>query len=126
MSTQDQRPLSPHLQVYNLPLTARLSISFRIAGVLLYLFMLVFIAWLGIMVFKGELADQMQAILSSAEGKVVLLLIVFTCYFHLANGVRHLFWDMLVGLEKGSLKLSGILVLVFAFVMTLVTWGLAS
>jgi succinate dehydrogenase / fumarate reductase cytochrome b subunit len=29
------RPISPHLQIYKLPLTARLSISHRITGVFL-------------------------------------------------------------------------------------------
>lgn len=40
------RPLSPHLQVYRLPLTALLSISHRITGVLLAMGLLLLAGWL--------------------------------------------------------------------------------
>jgi succinate dehydrogenase / fumarate reductase cytochrome b subunit len=41
------------------------------------------------------------------------------CFFyHLANGVRHLFWDVGLGFERASIRVSGIAVLVFAVVAT--------
>ena len=45
MTTKNDRPLSPHLQIYRLPLTALLSISHRITGVALSLGLLLLV-WL--------------------------------------------------------------------------------
>ena len=35
MAWNDKRPMSPHLQIYDLPMTARLSILHRVTGAIL-------------------------------------------------------------------------------------------
>lgn len=46
MAKTDNRPLSPHLQVYRLPLTALMSISHRATGVALSVGTLLLAWWL--------------------------------------------------------------------------------
>jgi succinate dehydrogenase / fumarate reductase cytochrome b subunit len=42
----------------------------------------------------------------------------FCFFYHLGNGVRHLFWDAGLGFERSSIRASGIAVVVFAIVAT--------
>ncbi len=125
MSWNDKRPMSPHLQVYDLPMTARLSILFRAAGVLLYFVMVALVVVLGI-IAAGEAAwSWLQRLLLSTLGKSALFLVTLIFYYHLCNGVRHLVWDTVRGLELSSLRSSGYIVIAATVLLTLLTWGLA-
>jgi succinate dehydrogenase / fumarate reductase cytochrome b subunit len=52
----------------------------------------------------------------------VLIGVVFSLWFHLANGIRHLVWDTGRGLEMEQLRLSGLAVVAVSVVSTLVTF----
>ena len=118
------RPLSPHLQVYRLPLLALLSISHRATGVLLVAGSLVLVYWLTAVASGPDAFSQAQAILGSIPGRAFLLVITFSLFYHLSNGIRHLFWDAGLGFELRTAHASGILVIVAAVVLTLVAWAL--
>ena len=94
-----KRPLSPHLQIYKPQLTSILSITHRGTGVFLSLGALLLTCWL-VGLATGEAAfNNLQLHASTWYGKVGLAAFVFSFYFHLANGIRHLFWDAGKGLE---------------------------
>jgi len=44
-------------------------------------------------------------------------------FYHLCNGIRHLFWDIGVGLELRTSFLSGMAVLAATVILTLVAWS---
>ncbi len=125
MSWNDKRPMSPHLQVYDLPMTARLSILFRAAGVLLYFVMVVLVVLLGVIAAGEQPWSWLQRLLSSTLGKSVLFLVTMIFYYHFCNGVRHLVWDTVRGLELSSLRSSGYIVIAATVLLTLLTWGMA-
>lgn len=58
-------------------------------------------------------------------GRLVLFGVVFSLWYHLANGIRHLAWDAGWGFELDQLKMSGIAVLVVSVVLTIGTFCLA-
>ena len=118
------RPLSPHLQIYRLPLLALLSISHRATGVLLAAGSLVFVYWLAAVARGPEAFAQAQGMLGSIPGRVLLFGLSFSLFYHLANGIRHLFWDAGLGFELRTAHASGIVVIVAAVVLTLLAWGL--
>lgn len=126
MSSDDQRPLSPHLQIYKLPLTARLSIFHRATGVVLFIALLFMVLSLAMLAQSAENWRLLQPILFSIGGKVVLFAIVFSLYYHLCNGTRHLFWDIGQGLTLTVAQQSGKAVIVVSVVLTLITWFLTS
>ena len=118
------RPLSPHLQIYRLPISALISISHRATGVLLAAGSLVLVYWLAAVASgPGAFADA-QALLGSIVGRVLLLALTFSLFYHLANGIRHLFWDAGFGFELRTARASGMLVIVASVVLTLVAWAL--
>lgn len=114
-----ERPLSPHLQIYRLPLTVILSITHRVTGVLLSIG-LVFLA-VGLMaVAEGE--DQFarfQAAVSSMPGKVMLWAWLLSLFFHFSHGVRHLIWDTGHSFDRDSLDRNACLELAAALLLTL-------
>jgi len=125
MPWQDQRPMSPHLQIYKLPLTAVLSILHRATGAALFaaLFLMV------IVLFALASGEQhwtfMHNVLSSWFGIVLLVGISFSLYYHLCNGIRHLFWDAGLFMEKQSLLKTGMMVIVSSIFLTVITWLIA-
>lgn len=118
------RPLSPHLQIYRLPITAVISISHRVTGVLLAAGSILLVYWLVAVASGPDAFAEAQALLGSIIGRMVLLALTFALFYHLANGIRHLFWDAGLGFELRAVRASGMLVVVAAVVLTLVAWAL--
>ncbi len=123
--TVKQRPLSPHLQVYRLPLTAVLSVTHRLTGIALAGGTVLLI----IILFAAAAGPQAYAtahwLAASWPGQLVLAAFTFALYFHLCNGVRHLFWDAGYGFELTTAERSGVAVLVVAVALTALTWLIA-
>ena len=118
------RPLSPHLQIYRLPLTALMSISHRATGVLLTVASVVFACWLGAVASGPDAFTHAQALLGSVPGRILLFAFTFSLFYHLGNGIRHLFWDAGLGFELRTAHTNGILVIGAAIVLTLLAWAL--
>ncbi len=94
-----QRPLSPHLQVYRLPYNATMSISGRGVGIGLAVGISLFFAWFVGAVWYPPLYDFTMGILNNPFTLYGLLLICFVVFFYLGNGIRHVIWDMSIGLN---------------------------
>jgi succinate dehydrogenase / fumarate reductase cytochrome b subunit len=59
---------------------------------------------------------------ASTPGKVVLFLITLSLFFHLANGIRHLFWDAGAGLETATANRTAWAAFAFALVAAVALW----
>jgi succinate dehydrogenase / fumarate reductase cytochrome b subunit len=117
-----QRPLSPHLQVYRLPLTALISISHRLTGVVLTVGLLIFAICL-MEASKGRTAYQgVQVFLSSAWGQVLVWGWIFSLLFHLCHGIRHLVWDVGYSFGKEALNRYAYLELLSAVILTVTVY----
>ena len=119
------RPLSPHLQIYRLPLVALMSITHRITGVALSAGTILLVIWLGSAAYGPEAYDQVSACLASPFGMIVLFGFSAAFYYHLCNGLRHLVWDSVRGFELPTVRRSNMLVILGAVVLTAVTWAFA-
>ena len=125
MSWNDKRPMSPHLQVYNLPLTAKISIMHRMTGAFLSLGLFIIVLSV-VAIAMGESSWLIvKSILNSWPGLLVLFALTFSVYFHFCHGIRHLIWDTGRLLEKETLTTTGSLVISISFILTLVTWAIA-
>ena len=119
------RPLSPHLQIYRPQLTSILSITHRGTGIFLSLGVVVLAYWLvAIAGGEGPYVTAREC-LSSVPGKLLLAAWSFSFYFHLCNGIRHLFWDAGIGFELKTVYASGYTVVAASVVMTALTWVVA-
>ncbi len=116
------RPLSPHLQVYRPQITSVLSITHRISGVALGAGALLLTWWLVAAVEGPESFNEVQAVIGSWYGRLLIFGFTLAFFFHLSNGVRHLFWDLGYGLELRSVYRSGWVVMALTLVLTLFSW----
>lgn len=124
-ATARQRPLSPHLQIFRPMLTWVMSIAHRITGVLLVIGLLPLVYWLVAAATGPEAYAHAQDLLGSMLGMLLLFLWTLAFYYHLGNGIRHLFWDAGYGFEIPTAYKSGKAVIVATIVLTLLTWIIA-
>lgn len=113
------RPLSPHLQVYGWWITNTLSILHRLTGLVLSLGAAV-LAWWLLMIASGPAAyDNAREIVGSGWFKLPLALFALCFFYHLANGIRHLAWDVGIGFAREEIRKSGWTVVAVAIAATL-------
>lgn len=124
--SDNKHPISPHLQIYRLPLSAWLSITHRITGVILALGCVVLVWMLAAAAFNAAYYQAMVPHLSNWYGQVLLIGLVFSLYLHFCNGVRHLFWDVGYGFELDTVDLTAKLAIGLATVLTIATWIIGS
>jgi succinate dehydrogenase / fumarate reductase, cytochrome b subunit len=119
MTVKHSRPTSPHLQVYQLPLTGIISITHRITGVLLSLGLLWVVA-LFYALAQGESAyAAMQGMANWWLIKIVYWGFIYALFFHLCHGIRHLIWDIGAGFKASELNRNAIVELAAALLFTL-------
>ncbi len=121
----NNRPTSPHLQIYRLPLTAKMSISHRITGVLLSAGLLLTVLFLTALAGGQSSWNIAHDILANGLGQLVLLGFTLVLNYHLCNGIRHLFWDIGHGFSLEAASRANKLVLAGSVVLTLLVWLVA-
>jgi len=126
MNTNSRHPISPHLQIYRLPLTALLSITHRATGVILALGAVLLIWVLASLSAGPESYAKVQPVLQHWFGQLVLFGITFSLYFHFCNGIRHLFLDVGMGFELETSDRTAKLAIVVAIILTIATWVVAA
>lgn len=117
-----KRPLSPHLQVYRLPMTALMSISHRATGYGMAVGTLM-VVWLLVAAASGDDAyNTFQWFVNTLLGKALLVGWSVALFYHMANGVRHLVWDTGAALTLDGARKAGLVVLAATVVMTALFW----
>ncbi len=120
--TAGKRPLSPHLQIYRPQITSVLSISHRFTGAALGAGLLLLVYWLAALAAGDQAYAAALEVLGAWPVKIVLFLGVFAFFYHLCNGIRHLWWDTGRGFEIAQVNRSGWVVLAVAAALTLLAW----
>ncbi|MAB18814.1 MAG: succinate dehydrogenase, cytochrome b556 subunit [SAR116 cluster bacterium] len=118
-----QRPLSPHLQVYRPQMTSVMSIMHRAAGIVLTTGTLVMTAWLVSLAMGAESYGMVAAFLAHPLGQFVLFGYSVALIYHALNGIRHLGWDIGIGLTIPEVYRNGQLVLILTSVLTAALWA---
>ena len=121
-SKTSTKPLSPHLQVYKPQMTSVLSILHRMTGVALAIGLLL-VVWLLVAAATGEAHYNVFMLFAgSVVGQLMLYGWTFALYYHLCNGIRHLFWDMGYLFKLENAFRAGYAVVIVAILLTIATW----
>ncbi|HEY2659190.1 MAG TPA: succinate dehydrogenase, cytochrome b556 subunit [Caulobacteraceae bacterium] len=118
------RPLSPHVQVWRWHITMASSILHRATGSALYGGALILAGWAACLAAGPGPFAAYKGLLGSPLGKLVLFGLTFSIFFHLANGVRHLAWDVGEGFEPRTADMTAAAVIAFAVTATIAVWVL--
>ena len=119
------RPLSPHLSVYRWQISNTLSILHRATGVFMAFGGVVLSLWLVAAAAGPDSYLRIVDWLGTPIGMILLVGWSFSFFYHLANGIRHLFWDAGMGFALDRARTSGIAVVVAATIMTVMFWVIA-
>jgi succinate dehydrogenase / fumarate reductase cytochrome b subunit len=112
------RPLSPHLQVYRLPLTAQLSILHRITGVGMVLGAVLVVWWFVAAVYSPGYFATADWLLTSWLGTVIMVGSLWALAYHFCNGIRHLVWDAGRNFDLAGAQRSNLMVIAGSVVLT--------
>ena len=121
MST-NERPLSPHLQIYRWQWTMALSILHRVTGVGLAVGTLLLVGWLMAMSGGPDRYSAYQVFLDHWFGRMLLFGWTWALFYHLCNGIRHLIWDTGRGFELSAAAASGYIVGGASIVLPVSAW----
>ena len=118
-------PLSPHLQIYRWHVSSLLSITHRISGVINLLSLILIFFWLLVLSFDQSIYKLFLLMANSFFGKFILIGFTWSMTFHVLSGIRHLIWDLGYGFEIKTAKISGIIVIISSFILTIIFWLIA-
>jgi len=116
------RPLSPNIQIYRPQLTSVLSVTHRLTGVALSFGSLLIVAWLIAGAAGPTAYHELLGFMRSWIGLFLLFVWTFSIFFHLCNGLRHLFWDAGLGFDLRTIYASGWSVIAASGILTVSLW----
>ncbi|MBI3420116.1 MAG: succinate dehydrogenase, cytochrome b556 subunit [Proteobacteria bacterium] len=122
MADTQKRPLSPHLQIYRLPLPALLSITHRMTGMALSVGLFVLAAWLYAAAFSPKCFAKFHELFNTGLGRFALFGWMLAFFYHFCAGIRHLVWDTGTGLSKSAYRISNWIVIFSALLLTAGAW----
>jgi len=120
-----KRPLSPHLTIYKPQITSVLSILHRMTGVALYFGLIIFCWWLVSVTYSDRNAHFiMWPIFDTLIWKICVFGWSISLFYHMLNGIRHLFWDAGYGFSLNATTISGWIVVGGTIALTAISWSI--
>ena len=123
----DNRPLSPHLQVYDmLRFTSAMSIMHRATGVASAIGLLAVTVWLALTASGEQGMKTANALFANPFVVLVMFCWSAALFYHLCNGIRHLMWDAGKTLTIPEARKTATYVQIATVVLTLALWIIIS
>ena len=119
---KNDNPLSPHIQIYNWHISSLVSISHRITGVINIILLTIICLWIASLLLGKINYGFIQSFLDSFLGKFIIIGTVWSFSFQILSEIRHLFWDMGYGFDLKISKITGLLVIIGSFVLTILIY----
>ena len=118
----ENRPLSPHIQIYKWHISSLVSISHRITGIINIVAITFICVWSGWLILGEANYTYINFFNNSFFGKFVVLGIVWSFSFQVLSEIRHLIMDMGYGFELQTTRITGLLVIFGSFLLTVVIY----
>ena len=115
------RPLSPHLSIYRMAITMLVSILNRITGAGMVLAAILIVWWLMAAASGADYFATVDGFLTSWFGLLILVVSLWALWFHFLGGLRHLFMDFGLGYEIKTVNMTGWIVVIGSFVLTMIS-----
>jgi succinate dehydrogenase / fumarate reductase cytochrome b subunit len=119
---ENKSPLSPHIQIYRWHISSLVSISHRITGVINILAITLICIWVSLLVLGETNYSFINQLLNSILGKFIALGLVWSFSFQMLSEIRHLIMDMGYGFELQTTRITGLLVIVGSFLLTILIY----
>ena len=117
---ENKNPISPHIQIYNWHISSLVSISHRITGIINFFTITLIGIWIASLLLGEQSYQNINLLLSSFLGKFFCLGIIWSFSFQMLSEIRHLFMDLGYGFEQKTTKITGLIVLIGSFPLTVI------
>ena len=108
------------IQIYNWHISSLVSISHRITGIINFFTITLIGIWIASLLLGEENYVFTNFFLSSLVGKFVCLGIIWSFTFQMLSEIRHLIMDLGYGFEQKTTKVTGLIVLIGSFPLTVI------
>ena len=116
---KENNPLSPHIQIYNWHISSLISISHRITGVINIILITLICFWTALLLLGDTNYELIQKFFETFFGKFLIMGTVWSFSFQILSEIRQLFWDLGLGFELKTSKITGLLVIFGSFILTI-------
>ena len=118
----ENKPLSPHIQIYRWHISSLVSITHRITGIINFFVISLIFLWFAFIFFGESNYKIIQTILETLIGKFIILAITWSFSFQMLSEIRHLIMDLGYGFELQATKISGLLVIFGSIFLTIIIY----
>ena len=119
---ENNNPLSPHLQVYKWHVSSLVSIATRITGIINILVITLICIWFAILLLGESNYKIINIFFQSILGKFLVIGITWSFSFQILSEIRHLIMDLGYGFEIKTTNITGTLVIIFSFILTVLIY----
>ena len=119
---ENNNPLSPHIQIYRWHISSLVSISHRITGVINIVALTIICFWIASLLLGENSYELTKIFLNSIFGKFIILGFTWSFSFQMLGEVRHLIMDLGYGFELKTTKITGLIVIVGSFILTILIY----
>ena len=119
---KNDNPISPHIQVYNWHISSLVSISHRITGVINYALLILVCFWVISLLLGEKNYEYFKIFSNSFIGKFFIIGFIWSYIFQILSEIRHWFWDMGYGFELKTTKITGTIVILGSFILTIILY----
>ena len=119
---KENNPLSPHIQIYNWHISSLISISHRITGIINIILITLICLWTALLLLGDTNYELIQKFFQTFFGKFLIMGTVWSFSFQILSEIRHLFWDLGLGFELKTSKITGLLVIFGSFILTILVF----
>ena len=119
---ENKNPLSPHLQVYKWHVSSLVSIATRITGIINILVITLICIWFASLLLGEANYKIINSFFQSFLGKFVAIGITWSFSFQILSEIRHLIMDLGYGFEIKTTNITGTLVIIFSFILTVLIY----
>mgnify|MGYP002621430510 FL=1 len=116
---ENNRPLSPHIQIYRWHVSSLVSISHRITGIINILAITLICLWACSLLLGENNYEITKSFLNTVIGKFIILGITWSFSFQILSEIRHLIMDLGYGFELQTTKITGLLVIFGSIFLTI-------
>ena len=118
----ENKPLSPHIQIYKWHISSLVSISHRITGIINILAITLMCIWFALILLGESNYEIIKIFLQTFVGKFILIGITWSFSFQMLCEIRHLIMDLGYGFDLKITKITGLLVIFGSLILTILIY----
>ena len=120
----ENKPLSPHIQIYRWHISSLVSITHRITGIINIIGITFICIWSCLLLLGENNYEMFNLFLKSLVGKFIILGITWSFSFQILSEIRHLIMDLGYGFDPKITKITGLVVIFGSLILTIVFFTL--